>query len=494
MRSARSFLVPLLAVSAVGCLDPLGPNDVDLTYNNHYVQRTKVDRVGAKEAGDLVALVPDGGVWEERALVHRGADGRFAIPEVPEGGRYFLRQGTDGGVYDYYDTDARIAKFEPRHLGAPPAKDVSGTRLEVISESASPYQGGGTFCLTSLSAGLGGVCSGWQQSDLASYLSVRLDLDSVKGSHRNADLLMPGDDLLLHQLDYTVIDDGTVWSRGTTARSVALGGVDMTQSPATTVEVDLKELDQDETLSTTYDRQSFNDVFSAAHPAAIAWGHEASVQLATQAGGIPMFLDGSAPYLAFVVLYSDDWDANVSVPYANPFAAPWTPVVRALSYARMQYQLPNPAGGMATPLNRYLYTSAEHLAASAPSQLTALLSPPSQIGVDGRPFFESGAIARAPRLQWSAPTVGTADTYYLRVYEMYVDGSANTRSRLIARFHTRETSLQLPPILRAGTKVTFLLSAEKGNLDPNDAIVTHTAFGLPGASSAASSAIMTVQP
>lgn len=492
MRIARLLLVPLLVATSYGCLDPLGPNDVDLSFHTQYVQRTKIDRVADKTGESVVALVPGDGGWETRDLVHRGQDGRFAIPEVPEG-RYFLRTGDPSGAgwLDFHDTDARVAKYEPRVLGAPTDGIPAAASLTVTSENANGYQGSGTVCLTSIAAGIGGICSGWVPNPNAYGLDLTLDFaKQLAPYYPNADLIRKGDDVIVHQLDWTTVNDGSLYGYATTARGVGVADLDMSADPS--FAATMVEVDQDKTLDVSVDRAKFEAQWKEGHPQAVSWSHDVSVELALQVSGGAMFVGGTAPWVLFAYYEPGSFPADVYLPYGNPLSAPWTPVVRVYSYGGKKYQVPTSSGTLAEPYYRVVGSSVEYLASATPGTLAPVLGPPSQIAIDGRPFFEDGPISAAPELSWSAPKLGTADTYLLRLYEMY-ESAGVTRSRLIARFHTRQTSLKLPPLVAPGKRVAFLLSAETGNLDPKDAVVTHSASGLPSASGFAASGLMRVQ-
>lgn len=492
MHTARLLLVPLLVATSFGCLEPLGPNDVDLSLHTQYVQRTKVDRVADKTGESVVALFPGDGGWETRELVHRGQDGRFAIPEVPEGRYYLRREGARAdSVVDYHDTDARTAKLEPRYLGEPAEGIPTTAQLTLSSENAPPSQGGGTLCMSSIAAGLGGVCGGFVQDPSAGNLRVTYNFASLPLAYPNMDLVRKGDDFIVHQLDWTLVNDGTMYGYATTGRGVGVADLDMEADPF--LDARMIEAEQDRVLDVSYDRGSFEALFSAGHPQAQPWSHDVSVELALKTANTTMFVGDLSSWVVFAELEPGTSVVPVDLAYGNPLSAPWTEVVRGYSYASKAYRVPTSSGTLAEPLYRVVSNEVQHLSTSAPATLKPLLSPPAQVTIDGRPFVEDGMISASPLISWSAPATGTAESYLLRVYEMYADTQGRTRNRLVARFHTRERSLQLPPLFASGTRVTFTLLAKTGTLDASDAVVTHTATGLPNAAAMAASGLFRVQ-
>ena len=145
------------------------------------------------------------------------------------------------------------------------------------------------------------------------------------------------------------------------------------------------------------------------------------------------------------------------IAYGNPYPAGWSLFVIYEYDAATYYTAPGATNSHALVTNAYGYTPTLPSSTSPIAPLVGVAQTPS---VNGNSFFANqSGVGLTPTLAWSAPSVGTATFYRVRVYQL-INNNGNTRMPIIATLNTQGTSLQMPPgLLAAGQAYVFLINA-----------------------------------
>jgi hypothetical protein len=104
------------------------------------------------------------------------------------------------------------------------------------------------------------------------------------------------------------------------------------------------------------------------------------------------------------------------------------------------------------------------LAAAQAGPIIAPLLPPTNVQVNGVPFFAGGHdLGGTATITWSNPNTGAIQPafYTIEVSELFVDAHNNSHGKTVATISTPDTSFTFPPgmILQAGHSYVFTLSA-----------------------------------
>jgi hypothetical protein len=124
-------------------------------------------------------------------------------------------------------------------------------------------------------------------------------------------------------------------------------------------------------------------------------------------------------------------DVSATILYGNPFPSSWGEIASAWIVFSVQ---PAPNARRASAIVGF----SAPLSALSAMEVRPLVGPPRDFHVDGQPTggMVSG-VGTTPLLSWSAPTVGTASFYEVRI-------RSNESSAEDAIFWTREPTLQIP--------------------------------------------------
>jgi hypothetical protein len=152
------------------------------------------------------------------------------------------------------------------------------------------------------------------------------------------------------------------------------------------------------------------------------------------------------------------WDADVdtgAVTFASPYLASWPRVIifsPSWAVALMNRQ------GTAFHVPEYV-ASFTLLDTYDGSPIVPLVGPVHGLTVDGSPAFGPlSATTATPLLAWSAPVVGTPDTYTVEIDEL--TGMDIGDLPVVATFNTTATQVRiLPGVLQAGHDYTFSVQA-----------------------------------
>jgi hypothetical protein len=182
-------------------------------------------------------------------------------------------------------------------------------------------------------------------------------------------------------------------------------------------------------------------------------------------------LYGPAPDLVIFEpgFVTDATTVTAAWPYGDPYPVTATRTVTAIYSTHRFIQI-----GAATPLAVFAEIQVDHDRATLPPQST--ISPligavvdPKVAGDDA--FGSLAGVGLTPTLSWSAPAIGSASRYYVRVFQIEDVGGATEITAQVAFLETSETSVVVPPdVLEPGASYVFEIGARASpNHDPDPA-------------------------
>ncbi|MFT3837142.1 MAG: hypothetical protein QM723_09110 [Myxococcaceae bacterium] len=203
-----------------------------------------------------------------------------------------------------------------------------------------------------------------------------------------------------------------------------------------------------------------SDVNPGATPSALWYG----LFVTPNAPGLKPVRATQPPLLLNIAFDPPSQGTGFGTAYADPFPAEWSRV------QTWSYVFATPAGvsgGSGVPAS----LSETRPASSGQQTVTARLSPPTRLTLDGAPAASDGTLAGlSPRLEWQQPAFGTPKGYLGIVYKRSDSPQALTPAQVFT-FVTAGTHFQLPPgLLLAGSEYVFSVVALDGpELDVNKA-------------------------
>ncbi|WP_147470204.1 hypothetical protein [Corallococcus sp. AB049A] len=391
------------------------------------------------------------------------ADGTFSIQGVPSGA-YYLRLGKD-----YVVTNSRAPDLGRDGQGRPDAAPASAsTTLSVDLQGLAPWQVGDD--LEVFSAGTGLWAQGVPEYALTGAAlgagSQRWTQTLEYAGMRNASPVeaASGDTVTFHQLSMkseATSGAPVAYTAATRAFSAPLA---VAQGGTASFTGTLAVLAQDQVLNVDLRTQDFEALRTQVHP---------SAQPVDHALFVAAFPDGtrgsyaSAPDLLTYFPVTGAANRVFSFSYGNPFPgftqaglAETSFTVSLLAPGATQALTVRPSVGQADALPSF------HASALAPRLGPA--RSPTLAGQDA--FGNVTGVGLTPRLAWTAPSVGTATHYRVRVYEVFVNAQGRTAQAAggpVAQLYTAATSLRFPPgVLAAGKQYYAILeAASSGNAD-----------------------------
>jgi len=231
------------------------------------------------------------------------------------------------------------------------------------------------------------------------------------------------------------------------------------------------------TRTLNYPASEFEALALAAHP---------SAELTTTGlniGALPGYTQFGSfagwPDLALANGPAGQGDLSTSFTYGNPFPGAWPQFVTAQSSARVRYSVPLPGGGTSTPRSFSVYTYSQLPVAGTTTSLTPRVGPPRDMRINGSVATgDLTGVGLTPLLSWTAPSVGTANYYSVRVYELFATGGGGTSRLQIAALTTAQTQVRLPPgLLAAGKHYHVQVNAvSQPASDPNRPFISGPMF------------------
>lgn len=408
----------------------------------------------------IEAIVPDGaGGFETIPATARRADGTYAIAGVPEG-PHWVRLGTR-----YVWTDQAFVDWSFDFFGrADVAFPANPTRMVLNTGNLAPWQ------VTDALA--------WVVPQHGYSLAMPLTDPAVLNAPRLGENalgaftfeLAPGglfDGLLdAAKGDIAYVNQlatlPAVQSYGPVrvlARSLVLPPTTTADGSTTTLNSGFLDIAANAKLKLRWQRATFARYADAVHPNALP----ASSFVAVSSFALPPALgtpSDAYSLLEFDTLGGTDIDFG-TLRYGNPFPADWNRTIDTFVSFTKNYLA---AGAtVSEPLQRGLSMSVLIDPASrddANVTLVPAVTPPRHAQVNGKTLFANQlGVGTSPRVSWTAPEVGRAGRYFMRVFELLPDGT-RSRFRSVASFTTADTSLTLPPgLLAAGHLYVFTIAA-----------------------------------
>jgi hypothetical protein len=233
---------------------------------------------------------------------------------------------------------------------------------------------------------------------------------------------------------------------------------------ASTVSATLVQTSPTVSVNLDWRRSSFWALAPQVHPSAQAFSFDQGyVDAIPYFGGAGQY--GAAPDLVTLgpATYYASTDVAFSRPVHNPFPADWALFVLLETCFSATAQQMGDAGHRWTPSG--CVSRMDPFAAVNGQPLSAQLGPPANLKVDGVDAYGPVALAGpGATLSWSAPKVGTPDTYTVSLYSLTKGTPPYVAQRVRATFRTEGTSLVLPPaVLVAGRFYGFSVTAVKGS-------------------------------
>jgi hypothetical protein len=245
------------------------------------------------------------------------------------------------------------------------------------------------------------------------------------------------------------------------ARYYAVPKFTQAQDSNTSINGTLKAIAQTNTLEGNANGADLANEALAANPGAIL--ADMSFGFDVYPGSLSKGFTTDAPDLILYEGYSGgppilDQNGDIGpIAYGNPYPKSWPLFVIYEYDAATFYTAPGASNSASLTTSAYGYTTTLPTATSPIVPLVGVVQNPN---VNGTSFFanQTGA-GVAPTLTWSAPSVGTATFYRVRV-NLLSNNGGNSTFTTVAVLSTQETSLQIPPgVLTAGQAYVFLINA-----------------------------------
>jgi len=414
------------------------------------------------------------------------ASGTFLIPNV-ERTPYLLRLGNN-----YVWGSSRALDLSGAILGRPDVVlEPDTTQLELQLSGLAPWQAGDDFQLHSANAGIGYFsapnCSSpsWTApADGDTLLSGQIDyvfslqgcgnpgarIEAARGDVLYATQLVSRSDAATAMTFQEVrrsFQTGTLSGGG--SGPLVLSGT-MTELPPTTQLVD-------------YRATSFEALALAAHPTATLSTNLLNIGTLPGYGQFGSF--AGWPDLATASSPASQGDLMPSFTYGSPYPSAWPQFLTAQSSARVRYSVPLETGGESRASSYSVYTYAQQPLPSGP--VMPQVGPPRELRLNGAEATGNlTGVGLTPLASWSAPSVGTAHYYLVRVYELLATSTGGTSRLQVTLLTTTQTQVRLPPgVLTAGKYYYLQVSAAfEPMADPNRPYlrgpVYHTAMAVTG--------------
>jgi hypothetical protein len=447
---------------------------------NNKITQVPID-LSSLQVAAIVKL--DGAAGQPNTMTISGsgsADGTFSIPDVPKG-TYTLQVGTEFTVTSADNVDLGFVE-----LGRPnrtPVVDIVATGLDVTLTGMQPWEDGNLLTAYSPSA------NNWWF-----FFDQGLAAPPTVGQTALTNAAVNYDTSGLGALDHMVATDPFAFVQYT--NKTASDGVTIYQAPTkiantsvTTVEGQLVPVsaafsDIPQTESVTL------DVRQLEWENAAGWDgtHPTLINPTAQPMKFTSFQVLSAPSVA-IDLFGQPGGANYgqfsatldyffieSPPGQNntftnlTFGKPdiggfaFAPILFSGTTYRVQFQLP----GTAAPTNQFANLQNQRLATTNSFTVAPTLGPIRDPQIDGASLFGSPQdVSPTATISWSAPALGNASQYNLKINKLFVNANNNTAKTVVATIRTTDTRVAIPTgILEPGASYYVVITAnDDGNID-----------------------------
>jgi hypothetical protein len=395
-----------------------------------------------KRLSDLSAT--DIGIW---AMDSRGGfsfhpgkgdkNGRFAVPDVPEG-PFWLRFGHDyfagsptDSTFDFgYAFLGHYDRFSATKTPTPFVFSWTGLR---------PWQVGDQLSLFSIDASIHVARLDIQARPRPLMGTTTLDatLDYAGVPHR---LLERGDQVFAVQMGAEKGGGGTSYLAA--ARSLAANNIRQIDGQSTTWAGAFEPAPLDQAFTLTWDRAAFEELRTEVSPLATSGLVYLEVGALPAEGNVNY---DTAPLLQASGLPLDGKDAEglFAGRYRDPYPDSWSRVATLWFRYSVPVLAPKATSARDVPADFLLTDLADRLTSAA---VRPPVGPVRNIRVDGRVATDHNleGVSITPTVEWEAPVTGKPESYMIEVDHVT---SANGRSFLDAEAYLRTdgTRIRLPP-------------------------------------------------
>ena len=172
-------------------------------------------------------------------------------------------------------------------------------------------------------------------------------------------------------------------------------------------------------------------------------------------------------------------DSLATFEYGDPYPATWPRFIYASASATVSYTATKPDGTASTPRAVSVnVTTHEPLRPGTTQLIRPQISPPRELKINGLPATtDLSGVGPSPLVTWSAPALGVAVRYSVRLHRFTATSTGSTSRVILATFTTTEPQLRLPPNLLVSGP-TYALQVYAYAAPTTNAVTSHYASAL----------------
>lgn len=406
----------------------------------------------------VAALLPGDGGGFTSIEGSVGEDGRFSIPDVPEG-TYYLAI-TTGAFVEIVVTSARSLDLGFVFAGRPDASAVFSTPTNLVLDvdQMSPWQDGDHLEIFSLGAGTYG--------DLASTTEAPPSVGATALTGMASDAFLFASPMLVdgEQGDVATITHITAREAGGSGAPLPYSAVVKAFTPAPFVQVDgeptqlsgsFEDVAQSD-IAIDWKRSLWSAAIKDANPAAEVESHDILVY--AEPGGAERSTSSYSPTL-LATTDVESTDVTLSMSYGNPFPSGWGVVANVNTFYSVSVTVPG--SGETRKLGMSMGVSAP-IDAFMAGPIEPALTPVRDVTINGKAAYETmTGVGASPTVSFSPPATGTPSAY--AVFIRRVDPMDSSLVATVAVVRTESTTVTIPPgILEKGTYYYLRIASETG--------------------------------
>ena len=399
-------------------------------------------------ASELQAFALEEGGLRPLEVVTSG-DGTFRIPEAPAG-KYMLRVGKR-----YLVTDSRTVNLDTYELGRRDVRTVD--KLPQTLASISNFAPDSFYpSINAVSARAGTWANIYLQESLPAGTT------SISRSVVNYFQQQPIHQVLLDASKGDTLEVTTFSDRVNEAFVYASvdrafrQDVSMDPTRPTELQGTFQEVPQ-KTLTVDWRAADFTAYTTQVHPQATTGNLAFSIY--PSEGGTDAWYGHLGELMTTTGLKKVP-PQSITFSYGNPLPLRWGELLHFSHHVRTNLRLPGTTlGGMST----FGLSDRRPVTEAAKEPLTVRISPPQQLKVEGKDAHAASTLGSlTPRIDWTAPRLGTPSAYRVLVTRLYTSDVLEDYSlwSIEAFITTTDTSFQLPPgILQPGQTYVFIVTS-----------------------------------